>query len=64
MKANCKINVLINGQWLGFTDFDAMLDTELQDKIKHARYRIVDGKHRMTWVHDRLLGLVPENCHG
>jgi hypothetical protein len=55
------IPCLIDGMYIGFTDVIAAF-YRLDEKIKHARYKVRDEVRQITWVNDRLSGLTPENC--
>lgn len=52
-------NVLVRGMYLGIQD-DVAAMLNIQDKVKSAQYRVRDEANRITWVHDRLQGLTPD----
>jgi hypothetical protein len=52
----------VRGMYLGISDLVAA-SMNIEQKVQHARYRIRDESCRMTWVHDRLQGLTPNDGH-
>ncbi len=54
--------VPVRGMYLGISDLVAA-SMNIEQKVQYARYRIRDETHRMTWVHDRLQGLTPNDGH-
>lgn len=58
MNSNMLAFVPVKGHLLGIRDDIAAL-FNCEDDVKHARYRVRDEAHLVTWVNDRLMGLIP-----
>jgi hypothetical protein len=48
---------LIDGEWVGYTDFEMRLDRELKARIQRAKFKRPDPRTMIMWVYDQEQGL-------